>query len=77
MHKMLLTDVVTATAITITLLISSDEFCFAAIFLQFFVVKVAFLQAFFADNFIDVAGAFIDVDLFGVSVAATNLIIGS
>lgn len=77
MHKMLLTDEVTATAITTTLLISSDEFCFIPIFLQYFLVKVEFLQAFFADNFIDVAGAFIDVDVLGVSVAATNLIIGS
>lgn len=78
---MLLIDVATETinAIMKMLLISSDEFSFVPIFEQsaLFVLKVVSVPAFFAVTFIDVAGTFIDVDVFRVSVAATNLIIGS
>lgn len=58
------------TAITITLLLSSDEFCFILIFEQsgFVVTKVAFVSPVFIGSIFDV---------FGACVVDTNLCIGS
>ena len=77
------------TAITITLLLSFDKFCFISIFEQFdfFVLKIVFVLALFPVAFIDVAGTDFDavgvvvaifiVNVLGVCVVAANLVTGS
>ena len=78
----------TITAITITLLLSFDEFCFILMIEQFsfFVLNIAFVLALFAIASIDVAGTDFDtvvvvavviVDVFGICVVGANPVIGS
>ena len=78
----------TITAITITLLLSFDEFCFILMIEQFsfFVLNIALVLALFAIASIDVAGTDFDtvvvvavviVDVFGICVVGANPVIGS
>lgn len=67
------------TAITITFLLSSDEFCFIWIFEQsaFVVLKVVFVPAFFIVSLFGVASVVFITDVLGGRVVDTNLRIGS
>ena len=81
----------TITAITITILLSFDEFCFILMIEQFsfFVLNIVFVLALFAVASIDVAGtdfdtvvvvavvAIVIVDVFGICVVGANPVIES